>query len=200
MDLAHRLGIGGIRHGDDDLFLIREEGHGLDPPEERFGEAPHEIEIGRAGREVDVGDAELLRERPADVLFGGEAQLDQALADQASGLELLLERGVHLFGGHDPAVDQDRRQGPLGLAGLAHGVTSRGVVESFRRRWNRKACAMRSVGRRGSGGRRDGRSHGREGAANGRVKLRWRGPPPGRCEGPRDARSGPMLAPRPASG
>jgi hypothetical protein len=50
-----------------------------------------------------------VRERPADVLLGDEAQLDQGFADAAAGLALAREPDVDLGGRDRPGLDEDGR-------------------------------------------------------------------------------------------
>ena len=145
--LLDRVLIRRVRHRDRQLAARAEEWHRLDPAQHLLGKAAHVLRIDRLGPHVYIGNAELLRERPPDVLFGRESQLHERFTDQVPGLALPRERLLDLGFVDDSALDENRGERPRRALGPGHVVPHDGVARMF--------SAVRRVARHvppGSGG------------------------------------------------
>ena len=105
----HPLDVGGVGCRHDEVVLVAHERHHLEPAEHGLGDRTHERGVEGFCLHVDEGETELARERPRDVHFGDEAQLDEAFADAAPRLTLAREAGLDLRVGDDAGFDEDGR-------------------------------------------------------------------------------------------
>src|SRR5882762_8177557 len=131
--LLDRVLVRGIRHRHRELAARAEEGHGLDPVQDLLRKTAHLLRIDRFGPHIYIRNAELLRERPADVLFGRESKLHKGFADQASGLALPREALLDLGFVDDSALDENRGERPRRALGPGHRYLMMGWLECFRR-------------------------------------------------------------------
>ena len=92
----------------------------LVPPCERLGELCDGVRGGRDGVEIDEVELVLLRQRARDHLLGGEAELDDDLAEALPGRLLHRERLLELIAREHARVDEQAPEGnPVQVGGSA---------------------------------------------------------------------------------
>ena len=95
-----------VRHRDRQEVLLQTDGHAHALERDIFGDQDDRRRIRRVFCEVDVRKAELKRERLGDLLFGGEVHPHQHDADAFAGALVLFQRDAEIVFGDEARLDQ----------------------------------------------------------------------------------------------